>query len=252
MTRNNVWLDGLSLQAIDPAIFITDVQEHEPEQQVITAARAAGEGQHLLRQTRQCLSVTIRFAIREQHVARRSAVLQKVKAWCRQGGFLSISQRPGLRLCVSPGRLNTLSALRWTEELTLTFTAHHTPWWEEAFPTQITLPKSSLNLPGDASSAPMDLRWVCSFSGTVDLCVSTPLSAITFSGLSITKKQELLLTHREGVLVATLDGTDILPYRTPESSDDLLLVCGDTNAVAVTVNGETAAGCILSARGRWL
>lgn len=252
MTRYRVWLDDLGLQDIDPSIYIIDVQEHAPHQGLTTAAKAAGDGLHVLHRSRESLSVELRFTIREQRPARRSAILQRVKAWARQGGSLAVGHRPGLRLMVGPGQLSNFSSLRWTETLTLTFTAYHVPYWEDAHPTQATASPATLFLPGDAPAAPVDLRWRSSLSGLLTLTITTSLSNITLRDVSVTAEQELLISHDTGVLTATLDGVDILPLRTPESSDDLLLPCGKTSTVTVTANNEAVQGCTLIARGRWL
>lgn len=252
MTRYNVWLNGLGLQDIDPAIHITDVQEHAPEPLLTTAVRALGDGLHTLRRTRQSLSVAVRFAVREYQPARRSAILQRIRAWALQGGSLSIGNRPGQRLMVDPAALPTShSALRWTEELTLLFTARTTPYWEEAYPTQASAP-ATLVLPGDAPAAPMELRWCCTSSASVDLTITTPLTSMTFRELPALIGKELVISHEAGVLTAFIGETDVLPFRTPESSDDLLLPCGVSSLVSVQVNGADAQGCTVAARGRWL
>lgn len=252
MTRYHVWLNGLGLQDIDPAIFITDVQEHAPEPLLTTAPRAQGDGLHILRRSRQSLSVAVRFAVREYQPARRSAILQKIRAWALQGGSLTTGDRPGQRLCVDPAELPSAhSTLRWTEELTLLFTARSLPYWEEASPTQAITP-ATLMLPGDAPSAPMELHWCCTATAAVVLTITTPLSTMTFIDLPAVTGQELVITHASGVLTAFIGETDVLPCRTPESSDDLLLPCGVASAVTVTVDGAAAQGCTVSARGRWL
>ena len=252
MTRFRIWLDDLGLQDIDPSIHIIDVQEHAPQQALTTAARASGDGLHVLHQSRESLTVAVRFAIREQRPTRRSAILQRIKLWAQQGGSLAVGHRPGLRLMVAPGQLSNFSSLRWTEALTLTFTAYHVPYWEDVHPTQATASPALLFLPGDAPAAPMDLRWRTSLSGQLALTITTPLSSITFRDMQVGADQELFLSHDAGVLTATLDGVDIRPHRTPESSDDLLLPCGQSSNVTVTANGEAVQGCTLIARGRWL
>lgn len=251
MTRYQVWLDQQGLQDIDPAIFITDIQEQPPSQLLSTAARAQGDGVFLARRNRQSLSVTVRFAIREPSPARRQAVLQKVRAWAQQGSFLSTSDRPLQRLKVQAENLPTLqSALKWTDALSITFTAYEAPFWEDSQPTTATA--SSLYLPGDAPSAPMDMRWVCNSAAPDVVTMATPLSSITFRGLPLKAGQELVISHESGILTATIDGADVLPCRTPESSDDLLLPCGQTSTVTLTADGQAATGCTFTARGRWL
>lgn len=251
MTRYHVWLNGLGLQDIDPTVYITDVQEYAPEPLLTTAPRALGDGLHVLRQSRQSLSVAVRFALREYQPARRSAILQKIRGWAAQGGSLTTSQRPGQRLMVDPAALPAHSALRWTEELTLLFTARIAPYWEEAYPVQSSVP-ITLTLPGDAPAAPMELRWPCTATASADMTITTPLSSLSFHALPAIVGQELVISHKAGVLTAFIGETDVLPCRTPESSDDLLLPCGTPALVSVKVNGADAQGCTVSARGRWL
>lgn len=251
MTRYNVWLNCQGLQDVDPAIRITDVQEQEPQQLHSASPLAAGGGRHVLRHDRQQLAVTVFFSIRERDPARRSSILQKVKAWAHEGGTLTLSQRPGQRLRVLGGQAGPLSALRWTQDLSLTFMTSRSAFWEDDIPTQADA-SSPLSLPGDASDTPLDLRWRCTVAGPLTLTVTTPLSSITFCDLPAAAGQELLLSHESGVLTASMGGSDVLPFRTPESSDDLLLACGRRSVVTVTVNGAPVQDCILSARGRWL
>lgn len=253
MTRYNVWLDQLGLQDIDPAIYITDVQEQPSSQLFTTAARAGGDGLFLTRRARQSLSVTVCFAIRETRPERRQAILQKVRAWAQQGSYLSTSDRPHQRLRVEPEVLPALqSALKWTEALSLTFTAYTAPYWEEDVPATATSAHPMLTLPGDAASAPLDLRWPCTATETGTLTITTPMSGITFQDVPLAAGQELIISHESGWLTATLGGVDVLPFRTPDSSDDLLLPCGQTSTVSFTLNGAAAEGCTFSARGRWL
>lgn len=250
MTRYKVWLDQQGLQDLDPAICIIDLQEQPPSQLLSTAARAQGDGVFLARRARQSLSVTVRFAIREPHPARRQAILHKVRTWA-QGSYLTTSDRPQQRLKVQAESLPTLqSALKWTDALSITFTAYETPFWEDAQPTASAT--STLYLPGDAPSAPVDVRWLCAADAPDEVTIATPLSRLTFCGLPLHAGQELVISHESGTLTATIDGADVLPHRTPESSDDLLLPCGQTSTVTLTADGAAASSCIFSARGRWL
>ena len=250
MTRYKVWLDQQGLHDIDPAICILDLQEQPPSQLLSTAARAEGDGVFLARRVRQSLSVTVRFAIREPHPARRQAILQKVRTWA-QGSVLSTGDRPQQRLKVQAESLPTLSsALKWTDALSLTFTAYEVPFWEDAQPTTSTVP--TFYLPGDAPAAPLDMRWSSAISTPHVVTITTPMSSITFRDLPLHAGQELTISHETGVLTATIDGADVLTHRTPESSDDLLLPCGQANTVTVTADGTDVSGSIFYARGRWL
>lgn len=244
MFRHQVWLNGQALHRIDPAICITDVQELPPKQLLTTAARAAGDGLYMLRQARQSLSVEVRLVIREYAVEKRKALLQAVQAWVAAGGALALGDRPGQQLNVflqEPPCLQ--SALRWTEEIALRFTACQSPYWEQASPTCFS--PGEITLPGNGPAAPVDLCWTAP-GGQVTFCAETPITRLSLN-LSTAKGQQLVLAHRAGVPVITLSGQDVLSFRTPDSSDDLLLPCGTPSTVSIT-QGE----CTLSARGRWL
>lgn len=244
MSRHQVWLNGQALHSLHPAIRITDVLEPAPHQLLTTAARAAGNGVHILRQARQSLSVEVRFVIREYAPARRKAVLQAVQAWASPGGILTLGDRPGQQLCVIAQELPCLqSALAWADTLSLCFTACQSPYWEQALPTVFA--PGPVVLPGNGPAAPVDLRWV-SPGGQAAFLAETPLSRIHLN-LPTARGQVLTITHRAGVPVITLDGQDVLFSRTPDSSDDLLLPCGVPGSISVTP-GE----CTLEARGRWL
>lgn len=244
MSRYDVWLNGRALHGLDPCLCITDMQELPPQQLLTTAARALGDGVHVLRQARQRLSVEVRFVIRAYAPARRKAVLQLVQAWAGSGGVLTLGDRPGQQLKVIVQELPQLqSALRWTEELSLTFTACQCPYWEQRIPTQFT--PGAVTLPGNGPNAPVDFQWT-SPGGVASFRAETPLSRLVLE-LPTTTGQVLTLTHQAGVPVMALDGVDVLPYRTPDSSDDLLLPCGCASTISVT-EGD----CTLWARGRWL
>jgi len=253
MTRYQVWLDGLGLQDVHPAIRVLDVQEETPSRQFTTASRALGDGQFVTRRSRNSLSITVRFAIREYSPARRKAIMQDIRAWA-QGRWLSLGDRPGQRLLVEAETLPAVqSALKWTDACSVSFIACASPYWEEAIPVPAGQASPVITPPGDAPCCPLDLRWKCgSTSGKITLSVTTPLSSIVFSDLPINTGQELIISHENGFLSATVNGADVLACRTPQSSDDLLLNCRKANAVTVSVTGASTGDYTLSARGRWL
>lgn len=250
MKRYQVWLDGKSLNDIDPAVRVIDIREHAPASRLEALPRAMGDGMHVTRHSRDALSVTVSFVIREYQPTLRKTIMQKIRAWA-QGHVLQISDRPGQRLTVKADQLPSLgSALKWTDTCSVTFTARDMPYWEEAFPTENAA--SSLTVPGDAPFCPLDLRWTCRHSGAVTLVIETPLSRIVFIELQVSPGQELVISHPQGIFAAALNSQDILPCRTPASSDDLLVPCGCESTVSVYVDDQAAQGVILSARGRWL
>lgn len=242
-TRCRVWLDGIPLHELDPAILVTDVQEQPPSMNVLTHPLVHGDGLRVTKRTRQSLSVAVRFLVREYDTLRRKAVMQKIVAWANAGRYLTLSDRPGQRLRVEVDALPTItSALKWTQEMSLVFTAYAVPFWESEFPTTLTTAASAeLMVPGNASHVPVE----ASIHPTGDtVTISVDATAITLTGLS----GDVAITHDDrGLLRISSGGQSLLASRTPASSDDLLAVPGRVNTFSIT--GGTAT---FSVRGRWL
>lgn len=250
MTQFHVWLRGEALESVDSAIRITDVQELPPKELRSTARRCQGDGLTIIEQARQSLTVAVRFLIREARPIQRKAILRQVQTWAAPGGRLTISDRPGQFLNVVAEGLPTIeSSLRWTDEMMVQFTACDVPYWEEEQTVECS--PGRVYIPGNAPHTPVDFRWIVP-GGAAALCISTPMSTITLQGLTASCGQELVLTHRQGILTATLGGADVLSARTPDSSDDLLLPCGQSSTISLTVNGSASQDGRFSARGRWL
>lgn len=243
ITRYGVWLDSLPLHELDPTIYITDIQEQPPRMDVQTSPRAGGPGMFVTKRTRQSLSVVVRFAVREYDVTRRKAVMQKIIAWAKGGKYLAINDRPGQRLRVEVDTMPTItSALKWTQELSITFTAYAMPFWESDTPDIITTAgTASMLVQGDADTALVDAEIIpTGFAVTV----SAGNSSITLQGVS----GPVSLSHGDdGILRITSGGASILSKRTPASSDDLTAIPGQENTFAVT-GGEAT----FTARGRWM
>lgn len=242
-TRYAAWLDGLPLHDISPSIYVTDIQESEPQMDIITSARALGDGLHMVRKARKSLSVVVYFVIREYDTARRKAVLQDVIAWARNGTYLSISDRPDQRLKVEVDKYPTItSAMDWTQELAITFTAYTFPYWESALVEKVhTSSSAKLIVAGNAPRAPVDATITTSASSVVIKAGESVISLVGVGGI-------VRIRHDSaGILRITQDGTPILSRRTPASSDDLYAIPGKENDFSVT--GGTA---VFSVRGVWL
>lgn len=242
ITRYSAWLDGLPLHEIDPTIYILDIQEDPAQMDISTAPKAGGAGRFVVTRKRQTLSVTILFAIREQDVTRRKAVMQKVIAWAKGGKYLAINDRPDQRLRVEVDELPTVqSALRWTQDLSITFTAYAFPFWENAYTDSLTTSgAASMSVAGDADSAPVDVSITPSGS---TVTVKADRTTITLTDLS----GDVEITHGDdGLLRIVSGGESILSHRTPESSDDLTATPGRVNDFSI--EGGTAT---FRVRGVW-
>ena len=243
MNRYGVWLDGLPLHEIDPSIILTDIIEQPAVVDVISYPRAQGSGLRIAKRTRQSLSVSVRFAIWEYDVTRRKAVMQKIVTWAKSGKYLAINDRPGQRLRVEVDSMPTIqSALKWTQDLTITFTAYAMPFWESDDVHMLTTSDvASMMIMGDGDQTLVDATIQVEEEG--DVTVKADNTTITLTDVSGT----INITHGDdGILRITAGEDSLLSHREPKSSDDLIATPGRVNEFSVI--GGTAT---FRVRGVW-
>lgn len=246
-TRYAVWLNGRGLQDIDDSIIITDVQEQSPRLSASAFANARYPGQRLTRLTRQTLTVTVRFLIREYDVARRKRIADAVTAWAEGGGRLTTSDRMSQMLeVVCTDAPYAPSALKWTGEVSVGFTAYGTPYWQDEHPVARTVSLLA-STPTAIELAPTGTAPYCFLtfdaenrgSGPVTtLTISTEASAFTLTDPALIPAGETLsLRYDAGGLLSIRAGDKtMLGARTGDSSDDLLLTPGRMNVVTFTAD----------------
>ena len=260
-TRYALWLNNQGLHDLDERIIITDVQESAPRMRTVTAANAHYDGQRVTRRTRQSLSLTVSFLIREYDTARRKHLCSTVCAWANTGGWLTISDRPGQRLRVCCETLPAVSSsLRWTEPLTITFTAWEMPFWQDESPVRTFLSVSA----GKAASAVIRPHGdaPCTFlEGSFTNTGTANVSSLTIAAGSsvfhlndpalIPPGATLTIGYDDNLLLYIRTGdASMLHARSADSSDDLTLTPGRPCAVSIT--GSQNLSVTLQARGLYL
>ena len=128
-TRYRAWMNGKSLDSIAESIIILDIIEAEGQKDPIVLPLAGRHGSRLQSSYMRSRTVLIRLMIREYDVVQRKAVYDQVVAWAQEGK-LEINDRPGKSLQVHLDATPEISALKWTESLTLSLTAWENPQWE--------------------------------------------------------------------------------------------------------------------------
>lgn len=251
ITRYSAWMDGAALHDIDPTIYVMDIAESAPTVNTLSAACGTGDGMRIISRRRQTIAVAVRVMVHEYDPAKRKAIFGKIAAWATGGKYLTIGDRPEQRLrvhCDTPPV--TGSALRWTNTANITFTAYETPYWEDDTPTTQSKTGANgsmtLSVPGNAGKTTVDVTMENTGTDTItDFAIAVNDTQFVFSGLSVAAGETLKIAYDD-------DGILQLPAqnRTPESSDDLLAVCGTNNAVSYTANASVTV--TVSARGRWL
>lgn len=245
ITRCMCALNGQGLQDIDPTIIVTDIQESAPMPAFSTAAHVRRDGTRILRMQRQSLSVRITFEIHEYDPARRKTVAVRACDWAREG-FLTIGDRPGQRLYAVCDSLPVIpSALRWTDRLTVGFTAFVLPYWQDASPAQAAFhgtAGTAVLTPG--GTAPCLLEAEIEAEGPVNaMTVAVNGGTFHFTGLKMQTGEKLEIgyenqTQRQFMRIG---GRSALACRTADSADDLMLLPGARNEIAVTADGPMNA-----------
>ena len=255
-TRYDVYMDNMPLSAVDPAIYVTDVQETQPAYDTTAMARARGDGARVTRRVRDSLQVRVYFAVRETDIDRRRDIIQRAAAWAMGGRYLSIGDRPGQRLRVVCDTLPSVtSALRWTQDLIMVFTAYAMPYWEADTPIRASFTGTSGTATiRQAGTAPCFLEAeISNTSGATltSLSLTADGQKMAFEGLSLGAGKTLKIYYDENwILRAEVDGASVLAQRTADSADDLVLQPG--KSTTVTIAASHAVSVTLKARGLWL
>ncbi len=232
-------LNGTTLRDLDARIHLLDVEELAPAVRTVTASRIGG-GLHLLRRQREQLSLRVRFLIEEYDIATRHQLLHLVAAWAEAGGVLTLHEDGKRVLRVVCTQYPTMSTLNWLETLSLVFTAFSCPYWEDAAETSFLMPNTS--------DAPLNLLIRNIGDAAITALTISAAGKISFQGLTIAPGAAIRIHHDAGVFAAEMVSDDstvsILPYRTPDSADDLLLRPGVLNEIRV----EASAAAFVSGR----
>lgn len=255
-TRYDVYMDNLPLSAVDPAIYVTDVQETQPSYDTTAMARARGDGARVTRRVRDSLQVRVYFAVRETDVDRRRDIIQRAAVWAMGGRYLAIGDRPGQRLRVVCDTLPSVtSALRWTQDLIMVFTAYAMPYWEADTPTRASFTGTSGTATiRQAGTAPCFLEAeISNTSGSTltSLSLTADSQTMAFTGMALGAGKTLKIYYDDNWLLrAEVDGASVLNRRTVDSADDLMIPPG--KATTVTIAADKAVSVTLKARGLWL
>lgn len=258
-TRYCAWIDGQGLHDIDPSIFILDIVELDPDEEIIKAERSFGSGTRFDRVNRHSLSLRISFAIRERDITRRARIIDEVRRWAHEG-YLTTNDRPGKRLYVSHCRLPVASALKWADTLEIVATAYDVPWWEEITATKCEITPSLLSTGQYAGSAQlynpgtMTAPIECTIIPTKKMDMVRVGSGgqrfIRFEGLDAKAGDTITITHDErGLVQLSLNGESIMDKRTGDSRDEVPV---DPGWSTITVRGTAPFSATCTVRGRWL
>lgn len=253
ISRYEVYLNGVALSSVNPDILILDVQYSPANFTTETYTTAKRQGARIHRRYVDKASVTVSFAIRKYGIQDRQTVCADVVAWAKNGGVLQTNDRNGQRLrCVCETFPVVQSVLRWTDPLTMTFSAYALPFWEEETPSVLHLTGTSdggtLYVPGNIDGAMIEATVTANASLT-SVNLSANGKTMILSGLSVASGETIVLSYDDEMIQSIKVGTtSILNKRS--GPDDLLAIGGATNAFAFTSDAD--ADVDFKVRGIWL
>lgn len=255
ISRYEVVLNDIPISEIDERLLVLDVNYPEHRYSMQTSNPAGSEATIIDQRKKGQASVSVTFELHIYDIAERQQALQNVISWCKDGGVLQINDRPEQRLnviCETPPNLG--SVRNWTDPLTVVFSAYQNPYWEDIEPTVITLQgintRGTIFCPGNAKEANVDIE-IRAVRQITTLVVSVGDNTIRMNGLSCPVNGVISLGYDEnGILYIRQGTTSLLSKRTPESSDGIKAVCGETNAISVIASNTVSAR--FSTRGCWL
>lgn len=246
------WMDGEALSALGP-ITIRQVREDAPTIDVDSEAWPRRSGQWVTRARRTELSVTLTVAIREVHDLQARARFAEILARWAQGRALELSNRPERRLLVRCTGAPALGDVRnYAEELRVEFTAYEVPYWEDKYPTSLSLSGSAasgrLYVPGTADT-PVCAAIRPTGGSLTSLTLEAGGRLIELTGLNVASGQELRFERDDrDTLAIRYGGASQLSHRSARSDDDLFVAPGRTE---VRLTANVACAATVTARGRW-
>ena len=256
--NRRVALNGNYLDELHELIVIRSVNDGYPEETENTVPLMGGVGLKVTDQHWNQLEVTVSFGIMVQKLdmALRQEILDAVKNWALQKGWLTVSYKPGRRMYVDKVVLPAAANLwEWTKDFTVSFIARNIPFWQQETPDVVTV-GTAMKVSRYVPVAGM-LRTVLDFecenqSGMTisSLSVQAQGSIIQLAGFSLASGKILSINHgTDGRLRITADGSSILDCRTEGSSDDLYV---DPGSRQVQVIAQRSGRMVMSATGRYL
>lgn len=263
ITRYRAWMDGTALDEIADSIYITDIVEPETQVEVISLPLAGRSGSRLQSNHRRSKTVLIQLMIREYDVKARKDVLNQVLTWA-QGEELEISDRDGLVLYVRLDNVPQISSLKWTETITLSFTAWDVPYWmgKSSWMTGDSIGTTSVSFQQQSrGNAPAFVSMIVTNTGsavlnTVAITVADRYH-MRLEGLGLTQNQIVSILHdnkgRLSILRRSggLDPVSLMDKLTPDSDDELRSVPGE-KYVEATVEVGQSFSAQMKVRHLWL
>lgn len=254
MSRYKVWLNGESLEEISPKIYVSDIA-YKPMTPTYSSNRiGAADGQLVGGADYVDLnSVSVSFMVREYSTTKRQLIIQNIIRWATKGGWLTTSDRDGMRMYVRCSRYPAInSVMRWLDYLTVEFTAFELPYWTSIEPVKVILQNGDTDMLilGGARRSFVEAS-IHASAALSSVSITVGDTSVSLTGLSIAGGDDITISYTDDhhILEIKHGTTSILDKRTAASSDDLIAEIGENN-VSFTASGT--ASCTLFVREVYL
>ena len=250
-SRYEAYMDSVSLSGLDDSIFILDISHPAAERSRSLVNIANRSGSFLSSEKRSPISVVITFEIHKYGIADRQAVCDKVVKWAG-GSVLKTNDMTDKQLvCVCDQYPSVNSAKRWTDPITMTFTAYEFPYWEDTTQTTLTLTgtqtSGTLAVPGVIDDAFVEAT-ITANAAVTEISLTVGSTNFTLENLELTNGDVVTIAYDSRKLLSIMHGTvSLLGKRTGASSDDLLAKCGKT--VTFAVEADASVTVVFKVRG---
>lgn len=264
----NIYLNGVSVYDAVPKGIIHAIKVNPPtiKTQYTDLARGGRIRQSALRNA-LTIDLDMQFHTVGDPTARAECV-DLLNAWAAPGGYLTLSNRPGKRIYVMPETLASEGTLHKSDEIaSVRFSADLSPFWEDAEATTAETPEAAA---GDTAGV---MQRIPGTAETPLSAVITPTAAITTvtisgGGLSITLEgaktlledgtyetqaicqagETIEVGYEDYTLFIRNGTTSLLPLRTEDSADEIMLAPGFQN---MSVTADASVKALFSYRGRY-
>ena len=246
-------LGGVSLHELDSRIYVEDIKE-DTAIDMQTSNRARYGLFPLTNPEHQSLTITVTAFVKEKNRVDRMAVIQKIRGWAGQG-WLTTSDRPGLRLYVFCTKINSVESFDITNRIEIEFSAYGEAYWQETSPVTVSVSSAVSSdiksiTPRGTQDCFLEAQITPSGGTLTSVSISVGSQTLALSGLSVASGETLKISYDELHLLSIKKGsTSYLSKRTAASVDDINLSAGVANSVSLTF--DTACTYTLTARGLW-
>lgn len=252
------WMDSVRLADLGP-ILIDNVEESEPDQDIIYGDRPSRGGRDILKSKRISQKIIISAKIHELYdLNRRAEIAQAIARWA-EGSVLELSYRPGQMIRINKAKAPALGSVRdFNSIIQIELEANEIPYWEDKIKNTATGTGSSgstsLLIAGTANEIPVEVSFTPTGGGLTGLTVTVACGGVTRSiqltDLSVAQNSAVVFGRDSHDRLTIKNGsTSLMGKRTQASADDLILPAG---VATVSWSANVAGTAEFSARGRWL